>query len=258
MVTEGLGHTLFVEAGAGSGKTTALVGRVTNLVLSGVPIASIAAITFTEKAAAELRHRVRQQLTRAATGGDEPAERAQAARDALVDLDRAPIGTLHAFARRILGEFPVEAELPPRFTVLDEVQSATAFHERFTDFLEGLLDDVASARLVELCQYDKFGVERGVRRMADDFQANWDLVDERVGSTLPAPVDDVAWRSKLERACAAIAAFQAPPDDKQAEVPSEFARHATRVAAAPFGQLLRMAENWRTLTFARNNAAPEV
>ena len=52
LVTSDLTTTLFVEAGAGSGKTTALVGRVVNLVLSGVPVGQIAAITFTEKAAA--------------------------------------------------------------------------------------------------------------------------------------------------------------------------------------------------------------
>ncbi|MDO8364097.1 MAG: UvrD-helicase domain-containing protein, partial [Actinomycetota bacterium] len=67
LVTDALGTTLFVEAGAGSGKTSALVGRVVNLVLSGVPVGSIAAITFTEKAAAELRHRVRERLHEAAT-----------------------------------------------------------------------------------------------------------------------------------------------------------------------------------------------
>ena len=133
LVARALGTTLFVEAGAGSGKTTALVSRVTNLVLDGVPIGSIAAITFTEKAAAELRHRVRAALRTMSTG-DGPASRL--ATTALNDLDLAPIGTLHAFARRLLNEFPVEAQLPPRFDVLDEVQSATGFHERFTDFLE--------------------------------------------------------------------------------------------------------------------------
>ncbi|HAN36725.1 MAG TPA: hypothetical protein DCQ52_15250, partial [Acidimicrobiaceae bacterium] len=145
LVTDALATTLFVEAGAGSGKTTALVQRVVNLILGGVPVGCIAAITFTEKAAAELRHKIRSSLEAAATH--------HAAAAALADLDQAPIGTLHAFARRLLSEFPVEAELPPQFGVLDEVQSATAFHERFTDFLEMLLDDPASVRLVDLCQH---------------------------------------------------------------------------------------------------------
>ena len=64
-----LDATLFVEAGAGAGKTSARVARSVNLVRSGVPITSIAAITFTEKAAAELRSRTRQRLE--ADGGPE-------------------------------------------------------------------------------------------------------------------------------------------------------------------------------------------
>jgi hypothetical protein len=107
LVTDALATTLFVEAGAGSGKTTALVQRVVNLILGGVPVGCIAAITFTEKAAAELRHKIRSSLEAAATH--------HAAAAALAELDQAPIGTLHAFARRLLSEFPVEAELPPQF-----------------------------------------------------------------------------------------------------------------------------------------------
>ena len=57
-----LDATLFVEAGAGAGKTSSLVARIVNLVRSGVPVTGIAAITFTEKAAAELRSRTRQRL----------------------------------------------------------------------------------------------------------------------------------------------------------------------------------------------------
>ena len=232
-VANELDTTLFVEAGAGSGKTTALVGRVVNLVLAGVPITSIAAITFTEKAAAELRHRIRERL-------NEHLHHEHAAA-ALADLDGAPIGTLHAFARRLLGEFPIEAELPPRFEVLDEVQSATEFHERFTDFLEALLDDSESVRLVELCQYDNFGVEKGVRRMADDFQSNWDLVDERVSAEVPAPVDHHALQARVQSACAAVATFVAPPGDSQEKVIAAFARRAEALAQPlPFGELLRL------------------
>src|SRR5262245_29597694 len=71
-----LDETLFVEAGAGSGKTRALVDRVLALVLdAGEPLSAVAAITFTEKAAAELRDRIRRQLDltaeRALTAGDD-------------------------------------------------------------------------------------------------------------------------------------------------------------------------------------------
>ena len=214
MVAERLDTNLFISAGAGSGKTTAVVARVVNLVRSGVPIGEIAAITFTEKAAAELRHRIRQALLAA-----QPTEAAGvAAALALGDLDRAPIGTLHAFARRVLSEFPVESGLPPRFDVLDEVQSANAFAERFADFMEELLDRTASVRIVELCEYDTFRVEPGIRRMAEDFQANWDLVEERVDPSPPVPVDARDDLDELLARCAAIAATDVPPDDRQSNV----------------------------------------
>jgi ATP-dependent helicase/nuclease subunit A len=238
LVTDALDTTLFVEAGAGSGKTTALVRRVVNLITSGVPVGGIAAITFTDKAAAELRHKVRASLTSAAAGSPHPAALAATALD---ELDQAPIGTLHAFARRLLNEFPVDAQLPPQFGVLDEVQSATAFHERFTDFLEALLDDPASVRLVELCQYDNFGIEKGVRRMAEDFQANWDLVADRVSPLPTAPVDDVAVQQQLAGHCTAIAAHSAPPDDTQAKTIRQFADRAQLLGGSlPLSELLRM------------------
>ena len=70
LVATDLASTLFVEAGAGSGKTTVLVDRVCALVESGIDVRKIAAITFTEKAAAELRSRVREVL-------DEPRDRSR-------------------------------------------------------------------------------------------------------------------------------------------------------------------------------------
>jgi ATP-dependent helicase/nuclease subunit A len=127
-----LDATLFVEAGAGAGKTSSLVARIVNLVRSGVPITGIAAITFTEKAAAELRSRTRQRLEA------EPGPETDAA---LARLDHAPIGTLHSFARRVLFDFPIDAGLPPGFTVLDELQSGLAFEEQWNDLLDRLLDE---------------------------------------------------------------------------------------------------------------------
>ena len=133
---------LFVEAGAGSGKTSSLVGRIVALVASGVEIGAIAAITFTEKAAAELRHRLRSTLTQAeAAARDDDPNRAQRMHDALDALDHAPIGTLHAFARRILNDYPVQAGLPPGFRVLDELESHLAFEERWSSLLDHILDD---------------------------------------------------------------------------------------------------------------------
>ena len=212
-ISNDLEATLFVEAGAGAGKTSSLVARIVNLVKSGVPITAIAAITFTEKAAAELRSRTRSRLT------DDGGAEALAALDR---LDHAPIGTLHSFARRILFDFPIDAGLPPGFSVLDELESGLAFEEQWDDLLDRLLDDPDPAgglieggrALVELCEFDGFGLDKGARRMAEDFRANWDLVHDRVDLTDPGPLrvdlDPVIAIGRL------IAATPVAVDDTQA------------------------------------------
>lgn len=106
---------LLVEAGAGSGKTTSLVGRMVEHVRSGTPVERLAAVTFTRKAANELRERFRNQLEvkqqeHATSAGD-----AHRFATALHDLDRAFLGTIHSFCGRILREHPLEAGLDPTF-----------------------------------------------------------------------------------------------------------------------------------------------
>ncbi len=224
-ITTDLGANLFVEAGAGAGKTTQLVGRVLGLVRDGVRVTSIAAITFTEKAAAELRHRLRGDLNKALAactdGESEIRDRLAAALD---DLDHAPIGTLHAFARRLLYEFPIESDLPPGFTVLDELESDLAFRERWEDLLDRLLEVAdppagvidGGIEFVQLCEFDNFGIKRGLRRVAEDFHANWDLVQERVDRSPPPPLvlDTDPLRAAAERLCAT----DTPEGDSQREV----------------------------------------
>jgi ATP-dependent helicase/nuclease subunit A len=196
-IGEALGETLFVEAGAGSGKTRALVGRIVNLVITGsATIEAIAAITFTEKAASELRDRVRRQLdaeleSAQAAGNRAVADRCAAALDG---LDGAAIGTLHSFARRILVEHPVEAGLPPRIDVLDEVASAVAFDDRWASFVDGLLADHAVERSLLLAT--SAGVKlAALRVIALAFDHNWDLADA-YGPAVP--VEPPPWTGRLE------------------------------------------------------------
>ncbi|MFZ6005435.1 MAG: UvrD-helicase domain-containing protein [Actinomycetota bacterium] len=182
-----LHSTLFVEAGAGSGKTTALVGRVVALVASGtVELANLAAITFTEKAGAELRDRVRQRLQeRAADPASDPAE-AERCRVALGQLDGAAIGTLHSFAQRILTEHPVEAQLPPKLEVLDEVSSGIAFDGRWARTLDEMLADPTLERTLLLLAAANVDPVK-LRSLALAFDASWDLVEDRVPHTAPEP-----------------------------------------------------------------------
>ena len=174
---EELDRDLFLEAGAGTGKTTALVGRIMALVRSGVALSNVAAITFTEKAAAELRERLRRDLLAASRGafGDEE----QILRQALDDLDGAAVCTLHSFAQRILREHTTEAGLPPRLDMLDEIGAEMEFADTWERFVETMLAEPRIERA--LVMGDALGMRVAnlrtvARRMAD----NWDLAAERI------------------------------------------------------------------------------
>ena len=104
-IRESLDESLFVEAGAGTGKTTSLVDRVMTLATSGrTTLDQIAVITFTDAAAAELRDRIRERLEKSASDVALTGDERGLVQRALGDLDRSLIQTLHSFARAILGE----------------------------------------------------------------------------------------------------------------------------------------------------------
>ena len=180
------GTTMFVEAGAGTGKTTALVNRMLEIVTGpgAAAIGSIAAITFTDKAAAELRNRVRAKLNERLASTSSERDKAELA-GVLDGLDSAAISTLHGFARRILAEHPIEAGLPPRFEALDQISSDVEFDERWHRFVDELLSDAGIAWAVGLV--DAAGVDPGaLRDIGAAFNANWDRV--RVADAAPQAV----------------------------------------------------------------------
>ena len=118
-----LDTTLLVEAAAGTGKTTSLVGRMVELIATGrCEVGRLAAVTFTRKAAAELRGRFTaalEQQARAASG-----ERAARLGAALAHSAGCFIGTIHSFCARLLRERPVEAGVDVAFREIDEDEDA--------------------------------------------------------------------------------------------------------------------------------------
>ena len=189
-----LDRTLFVEASAGTGKTTSLVARVVNLVATGTAtLDRIAAITFTEPAAAELRDRVRQRLEQAADDeGRDDAER-QRCRQGVADLDQAAIRTLHSFAAQLLHERPLEAGLPPGFETTDEIAAGIRFNEAWDSWLNEALEgktalagDLATALTLGMTPDDMRGV-------ALEFHRNYsDLQGVRFGATEAHSISAVA------------------------------------------------------------------
>jgi ATP-dependent helicase/nuclease subunit A len=153
-IADDLDTTLVVEAAAGTGKTTELVKRIVRLVLTGrASIDQIVAVTFSEKAAGELKLRLREELERArlAAGvGDDESGRLERA---VQRFEEAHVSTIHGFCADLLRERPVEARLDPSFVVLTEGQADRVFAEAFTDWIQRELDDPSE------------GVRRSLRRI---------------------------------------------------------------------------------------------
>ncbi len=118
------GSDVVVTAGAGTGKTRTLVARYLSLLAEGRPLRGIVAITFTRKAAREMRNRVRAEVRRYLEERDLPAEEQRAWQAIYADLDAARIGTIHSLCGEILRAHPAEASADPGFRVLDEAQAA--------------------------------------------------------------------------------------------------------------------------------------
>lgn len=115
-----------INAGPGSGKTRVLVAHYLHLLMvrDDWDVNAVVAITFTEKAAAEMRERIGEKLRQIVQ--DAPEERWRRRAYALLDrLPEAPIGTIHSFCARLLRTFALEAGLDPSFIVLDDLQSQT-------------------------------------------------------------------------------------------------------------------------------------
>ncbi|MDH7513825.1 MAG: UvrD-helicase domain-containing protein, partial [Clostridiales bacterium] len=135
-IDEELDKTFFVEAGAGSGKTKSLVDRMIALLKAGkCQISQVAAVTFTRKAAAELRGRFQIELERA-LGNEEvkPPERERLAA-ALQNLEQCYIGTIHSFCAKLLRERPVEIGLDPEFTEMEELEDDVFKEQCWLEYL---------------------------------------------------------------------------------------------------------------------------
>src|SRR5688572_26194816 len=191
-----LNVNLIVEAGAGSGKTKELSGRMAAGIASGdYDLEGMAAVTFTRKAAAELRGRFQLALEHElAAGGDR--NRQDRVRSALSNIERFFAGTIHAFCARLLRERPVEAGVSPGFTELDEMEERLMRQQAWRDY-RVQARAAGNADLLEL-------IDAGISARHLDQAFETVCLYEDV--TFPA---DASARPDLDANCAAIEAFRA-------------------------------------------------
>ena len=160
-IREALDATLFVEAAAGTGKTTELVARLVALLRGGhATLDRVVAVTFTEKAAGEMKLRVRTEIERARVDTATSAEQRARFEHALSQLELARIGTIHGFCSDLLHERPIEAGIDPLFEVADE------------DAQNELLDRVFDGWFERTLASPPEGVRRLLRRRARGRDAN--------------------------------------------------------------------------------------
>ncbi len=162
-IRDALDDTLVVEAAAGTGKTTELVKRILRVLETGrATMEKIVAVTFTEKAAGELKLRLREALERARADAPD-AEIRRRVEDALERLEEAHVNTIHGFCAELLRERPVEARVDPLFAVLTEPQADRLYTRAFQAWLQETLSKPGE------------GVRRALRRTgAPAFQGSGD------------------------------------------------------------------------------------
>jgi ATP-dependent helicase/nuclease subunit A len=134
-IVRGRERSMLVEASAGTGKTYTLVEALLHAALDadpGISLSQAAAVTFTEKAAGELKARLSQRLLEVSKTGE--TARRDRARRALDDVERAEVCTIHAFCQTLLKERPIDAGVDPGFTPIDAIASAALAHRVWHDW----------------------------------------------------------------------------------------------------------------------------
>jgi exodeoxyribonuclease-5 len=179
-------RSLLVEAGAGSGKTSVMAGRVAVLFANGVEPKHIAAITFTEFAASELRLRIEGFASMLSKGevprdlehllpkGITPEQKANVER-ACEELDQLTCTTIHGFAQALLKPYPAEANIDPGAEIVDPAEADLAFEERYQAWLKQRLSGSGDDGIIEeLILGDEAGGLRLVGEVAQFVRRNRD------------------------------------------------------------------------------------
>src|SRR4029078_12141491 len=183
-IVSALDDTLIVEAAAGAGKTTELVRRIVRVIETGRAAGTeIVAVTFTAKAAGELKLRLREALEEARGASTSGSDERNRLDRALGRLEEAQISTSHGVCADLRRERPVEARIDPLFTVLTEAQAARIYDEAFHHWLENQPPDPTDGGKRELSRpsFGGFGADMdGGNGPTDRLRrAGWELLQWR-------------------------------------------------------------------------------
>ncbi len=191
------GRDVLLEAGAGTGKTGVMVDRYYRLACEeGVSPDAILAFTFTDRAAAELRQRIRAELARRAGEGSAPAA------ELLSAIGGAWVTTIHGFCGRLLSAHPVAAGIDPDFRVLDAPEAARAAREAFDEALAEFLADGDERREETVAAFDLDGLRAIVIAAHAELRSRG-VAEPRLPEP-PPPDPAAANRRAAEAAAAAI------------------------------------------------------
>ena len=184
-----LDTTMLVEAAAGTGKTTILIGRMVALLAEGKSaVETMAAVTFTRKAATELRARFQTEVERAfRQSGGRRRERLSAA---LSGIDRCFIGTIHSFCARLLRERPVEAGVDVMFEEMDEADDRLLRQTAWNSYVARLYAEDHPI----LQELEELGVEIGRLRATFMKVADYPDVGEWPAEKIDLPDLNSTWR----------------------------------------------------------------
>ncbi|HEY5976839.1 MAG TPA: UvrD-helicase domain-containing protein [Solirubrobacterales bacterium] len=204
---------VLVEAGAGTGKTGVMVDRYCRLVCEeGVSPDAVLAFTFTDKAAGELRQRIRAEIEGRAEAGEARA------REVLSSLGGAWVTTIHGFCNRLLSAHPVAVGVDPRFRVLDAPEAGRAAAEAFDQALEQFLATGGDEREETLAAFDVAGLRSVVTAAHAELRSR----GEAEPALPPAPAPNVP----AALAAAAAAARECLPEAKPGSAPHELLARA--------------------------------
>jgi ATP-dependent exoDNAse (exonuclease V) beta subunit len=173
-----LDQSCVVEASAGTGKTTALVGRIVEAIAAGTAVEKIVAVTFTHAAAGNMKLRVRHELEQRRACELDPEMRRRLA-DAARSLDRAFIGTIHAFCAQLLRRRPVEAGVDPVFEELAQPDALRVFAAVFQRWIEQRLASPSPALIRALARLSWREERDGAEPLDALRYAAWSLAEWR-------------------------------------------------------------------------------